>query len=144
MSKRSNKRARTEEEEVEGSSSPDEDTDVRLSEGLRALFGSRKYVKESEITRDHLMRYLCGKGEITEVCLVHVDIQPFGGSCFPIVLEEQQNSVSHLKRAIQEQQGTPMFSQQLFLLGKSADDARGEPLGEKDYYKLFDSDVCAY
>ena len=39
--------------------------------------------------------------------------------------------MSHLKRAIQEQQGTPMFSQQLFLLGKSADDARGEPLGEE-------------
>ena len=78
------------------------------------------------------MRYLCGKGEITEVRLVHVSIQPFGGSCFPIVLDEQQNSVSHLKRAIQEQQGTPMFSQQLFLLGKSADDARGEPLGEEE------------
>ena len=40
--------------------------------------------------------------------------------------------MSHLKRAIQEQQGTPMFSQQLFLLGKSADDARGEPLGEEE------------
>ena len=132
MSKRSNKRARTEEEEAEESSSPEEDKDLRLSEGLRALFGSRKYVKESEITRAHLMRYLCGKGEITEVRLVHVGIQPFGGSFFSIVLEEQQNSVSHLKTAIQEQQGTPMFSQQLFLLGKSADDARGEPLGEEE------------
>ena len=130
-SKRNNKRARTEEEEKE-SSSPDEDKDVRLSEGLRALFGNRKYVKEREISRDHLMRYLCGKGEITEVRLVHVSIQPFGGSCFPIVLDEQQNSVSHLKRAIQEEQGTPIFSQQLFLLGKSADDARGEPLGEEE------------
>ena len=101
MSKSSTKRARKEEEE--SSSLDDDDTDVRLSEGLRALFGSRKYVKESEITRAHLMRYLCGKGEITEVRLVHVSIQPFGGSCFPIVLDEQQNSVSHLKRAIQEQ-----------------------------------------
>ena len=131
MSKISTARARTEEEEEE-SSTAEEDTDVRLSKGLRALFGSRKYVKESEITRAHLMRYLCGKGEITEVRLVHVSIQPFGGSCFSIVLDEQQNSVSHLKRAIQEQQGTPMFSQQLFLLGKSADDARGEPLGEEE------------
>ena len=132
MSKRNNKRARTEEEvEEEGSSSPDEDTYFRLSEGLRALFGSRKYVKESEITRAHLMRYLCGKGEITEVSsLIHVSIQPFGGSCFAVVLDEQQNSVSHLKRAIQEEQGTPVFSQQL--LGKSADDARGEPLGEEE------------
>ena len=128
---RSLKRARTEEEEGE-SSTAEEDKDVRLSEGLRALFGKRKYVKKREISRDHLMRYLCGKGEITEVDLVHVSIQPFGGSCFPIVLEEQQNSVSHLKRAIQEQQGTPIFSQQLFLLGKSADDARGEPLGEEE------------
>ena len=132
MSLRSNKRARTEEEEEEESSSPDENADVRLSEGLRALFGSRKYVKESEISRAHLMRYLCGKGEITEVRLVHVSIQPFGGSCFPIVLDELQNSVSHLKRAIQEEQGIPIFSQQLFLLGKSADDARGEPLGEEE------------
>ena len=131
MSKRSAKRARTEEEEE--SSSPEEDADVRLSEGLRALFGNRKYVKESEITRAHLMRYLCGKGEITEVSLIHVSIEPFGGNeSFGVVLEEQQNSVSHLKRAIQEQQGTPIFSQQLFLLGKSADDARGEPLGEEE------------
>ena len=75
-----------------------------------ALFGNRKYVEESEIARDHPMRYLFGKGEITEVSLIHVSIQPFGGSCFSIVLEEQQNSVSHLKRAIQQQQGTPMCS----------------------------------
>lgn len=133
MSQKGTQRARTEEEEAQDeSSSPDEDTDVRLSEGLRALFGSRKYVKEREISRDHLMRYLCGKGEITEVRLVHVSIQPFGGDSFPIVLDEQQNSVSHLKRAIQEEQGTPMYCQQLFLLGKSADDARGEPLGEEE------------
>ena len=71
-----NKRARTEEEEEEGeSSSPDGDTDVKLSEGLRALFGNRKFVKEREISRAHLMRYLCDKGEITEVSLLHVDIE---------------------------------------------------------------------
>ena len=52
-----------------------EDADVRLSQGLRALFGKRKYVKEREISRAHLMRYLCGKGEITEVSLLHVDIE---------------------------------------------------------------------
>ena len=134
MSNSGTQQARTEEEEEEEGeeSSPDEDTDVRLSEDLRALFGNRKYVKESEISRAHLMRYLCGKGEITEVSLVHVSIQPFGGSSFSLVLDEQQNSVSHLKRAIQEEQGTPIFSQQLFLLGKSADDARGEPLGEEE------------
>ena len=58
-----------------GSSTTEKDADVKLSEGLRALFGNRKYVKESEISRDHLMRYLCGKGEITEVSLLHVDIE---------------------------------------------------------------------
>ena len=94
MSKSSTKRARKEEEE---SSSLDDDLDVRLSEGLRALFGNRKYVKESEITRDHLMRYLCGKGEITEVRLVHVSIQPFGGSCFSIVLERSEEHTSELQ-----------------------------------------------
>ena len=73
-SKRSLKRARTEEEEGE-SSTTEEGTDVRLSDGLRALFGNRKYVKEREITRAHLMRYLCGKGEITEVSSLHVDIE---------------------------------------------------------------------
>ena len=38
----------------------------------------------------------------------------------------------HLKRAIQEEQGTPTFVQQLFLLGKSSDDTREEPLGEEE------------
>ena len=38
----------------------------------------------------------------------------------------------HLKRAIQEQQGTSTFVQQLFLLGKSSDDTREEPLGEEE------------
>ena len=87
MSQRSLKRALTEEEESsleeEGekeekekeSSGPEEDADVKLSEGLRALFGKRKYVKKREISRAHLMRYLCGKGEITEVSLLHVDIE---------------------------------------------------------------------
>ena len=72
MSKRILKRARTEEG---GSGTKEEDADVRLSEGLRALFGKRKYVKKSEISRAHLMRYLCDKGEITEVTLLHVDIE---------------------------------------------------------------------
>ena len=38
----------------------------------------------------------------------------------------------HLKRAIQEQQGTSTFVQQLFLLGKSSEDTREEPLGEEE------------
>ena len=59
-SERSLKRART---EMGGGSTAEEESDVRLSEGLRALFGNRKYVKESEITRAHLMQYLCDKGE---------------------------------------------------------------------------------
>ena len=73
MSKRSLKRARTEKEG--GSSTAEEDVDVKLSEGLRALFAKRKYVKKREISRAHLMRYLCDKGEITEVSLLHVNIE---------------------------------------------------------------------
>ena len=38
----------------------------------------------------------------------------------------------HLKRAIQEEQGTSTFVQQLFLLGKSSEDTREEPLGEEE------------
>ena len=38
----------------------------------------------------------------------------------------------HLKRAIQEQQGTSTFVQQLFLLGKSSEDTREEPLREEE------------
>ena len=78
MSNRSTERAQTEEEEEEvvvEENSPAEDADVKLSEGLRALFGNRKYVKKREISRAHLMRYLCDKGEITEVSLLHVDIE---------------------------------------------------------------------
>ena len=63
------------EQEEGGGSTTKEDSDVKLSEGLRALFGKRKYAKKREIGRAHLMRYLCGKGEITEVSLLHVDIE---------------------------------------------------------------------
>ena len=60
-------------------------------------------------------------------------IQPFGASAsFAVDLEETENSVRHLKRAIQEQQGTSTFVQQLFLLGKSSEDTREEPLGEEE------------
>ena len=63
-------------------------------------------------------------------------VQPFGAcSSFAVVLEETENSVRHLKRAIQEQQGTSTFVQQLFLLGKSSEDTREEPLGEEENIK---------
>ena len=37
----------------EENSSPDEDKGMRLSEGLRALFGNRKYVKDLQVARSN-------------------------------------------------------------------------------------------
>ena len=53
------------------------------------------------------------------VTLFTVTVQNFGGSIFDVKMEEKQNSVKQLKLLIQEEQGTPRFSQALFLLPKS-------------------------
>ena len=53
------------------------------------------------------------------VILFTVTVQNFGGSIFDVNMEEKQNSVKQLKLLIQEEQGTPRFSQAHFLLPES-------------------------
>ena len=50
---------------------------------------------------------------------VHGHSQNFGGSIFDVKVEEHRNRVKQLKLLIQEEQGTPRFSQAPFLLPKS-------------------------
>ena len=97
----------------------EEDQDVRLGAALRGLLGGSKYVKQSEPSREVLLSYAIQKGDVVPVTLFTVTVQPLAGDIFDVKMEETQNSVKQLKLLIQQEQGTPLFSQTLFLLPKS-------------------------
>ena len=60
---------------------------VKLPEGMRAAMGGRKYCAQEELTREVLLQYLKGKGEIREVAgLVEVTVQTMTGRSFDVVL----------------------------------------------------------
>ena len=128
---RNNKRARVDEEATK-----EEDQDLRLSAALRGLLGGSKYVKQSELSREVLLRYAIQKGDVVPVTLFTVTVQNFGGSIFDVKMEEKQNSVKQLKLLIQEEQGTPRFSQALFLLPKSGKTEEASEFPMTDEYLI--------
>ena len=97
----------------------EEDQDVRLCAALRGLLGGSKYVKQSELSREVLLSYAIQKGDVVPVTLFTVTVEPLAGDIFDVKMEEKQNSVKQLRLLIQQEQGTPLFSQALFLLPKS-------------------------
>ena len=111
---RNSKRARVDEEAIK-----EEDQDVRLCAVLWGLLGGSKYVKQSELSREVLLSYAIQKGGVVPVTLFTVTVEPLAGDIFDVKMEEKQNSVKQLRLLIQEEQGTPRFSQTLFLLPKS-------------------------
>ena len=97
----------------------EEDQDVRLCAALRGLLGGSKYVKQSELSRKVLLSYAIQKGDVVPVTLFTVTVEPLAGDIFDVKMEKKQNSVKQLRLLIQQEQGTPLFSQTLFLLPKS-------------------------
>ena len=89
--------------------------DVRLSGEMQALMKGRKYVKESELTRQVLLEYAKQKGAVKLVELVRVQVEQFGGSSFVAVLDDTESKVRDLKRAIEDKQGVLRRFQALFL-----------------------------
>ena len=83
------------------------------------MLGGRKYVKQSELSREVLLKYAIQKGDVVPVTLFTVTVQPLAGDIFDLQMEEKQSSVKQLRLLIQQEQGTPLFSQTLFLLPKS-------------------------
>ena len=140
-STRSSKRKRT---EGGGSCGGVEDADdtLRLCPDLASLVG-RKYVKQSELSREAMVSYLQSTGAVKSVELVRVRLEQFGGDEFDVVVDDQANKVLDLKRAIQEEQGTKSFHQALFLLkrGGEAVKASAEPL--VDSFVVTDGDRMA-
>ena len=128
---RNNKRARVDEEATK-----EEDQDVRLCAVLRGLLGGSKYVKQSELSREVLLSYAIQKGDVVPVTLFTVTVQNFGGSIFDVKMEDTQNSVKQLKLLIQEEQGTPRFSQALFLLPKSGKTEEASEFPMTDEYLI--------
>ncbi len=112
------KRRRTDEDSTDEDSGDVDSGTVRLSEGLRAMMGGNKYCKEGELTRSLMLSYLKAKGEIKQVTLFRVNIETMGGTSFSVPLAEDRNRVKDLRNAIEDQEGTAGWSQQLFLLGK--------------------------
>ena len=112
---RNNKRARVDEETTK-----EEDQDVRLCTALRGLLGGSKYVKQKELTREVLLSYAIQKGDVVPVTLFTVTVEPLAGDTFDVEMEEKQNSVKQLRLLIQQEQGTPRFSQALFLFRRVA------------------------
>ena len=96
----------------------EEDQDVRLCAALRGLLGGSKYVKQSELSREVLLRYAIQKGDVVPVNLFTVTVEPLADGIFD-VLGGEQNFAKQLRLLIQQEQGTPLFSQALFLLPKS-------------------------
>ena len=92
---------------------------MRLCAALRGLLGGSKYVKQSELSREVLLSYAIQKGDVVPVTLFTVTVEPLAGDIFDVQMEEKQNSVKQLRLLIQQEQGTPLFSQALFLLPKS-------------------------
>ena len=88
--------------------------DVRLSGEMQALMRGRKYVKESELTRQVLLEYAKQKGAVELVELVRVKVEQFGGSSFVAVLDDTESKVRELKRAIEDKQGVLRRFQALF------------------------------
>ena len=66
-----------------------------------------------------LLSYAIQKGDVVPVTLFTVTVEPLAGDIFDVKMEEKQNSVKQLRLLIQQEQGTPRFSQALFLLPKS-------------------------
>ena len=138
--RRSKKRARTDREGDSGASqrgggdpgaSINEDDDVKLCPELQALLGGRKYAKLSELTREVLLKHVQRKGDVVGVKLMKVKVEQFGGTSFGVVLEEgTADKVRDLKRAIEEEQGTPRRHQALFLLDGSGKATSDVPLGD--------------
>ena len=101
------------------------ESDVRLCKDLRLLMGGRKYAKQSELTQELLLKYLADKGDIVPVELFQVKVQKFDGQEFSVTMEARQNqarsqyskgnTVQALKGAIEENDATSRWQQQLFL-----------------------------
>ena len=61
------------------------------------------------------------KGEVVPFEWLQVHVQTLGSRDFTIKLDPEENQVRHLKRKIQDHEGTPIFSQQLFSLVKTGE-----------------------
>ena len=128
---RNSKRARVDEEATK-----EEDQDVRLCAALRGLLGGSKYVKQSELSREVLLSYAIQKGDVVPVTLFTVTVEPLAGDIFDVQMEEKQNSVKQLRLLIQQEQGTPLFSQALFLLPKSGKTEEASEFPMTDEYLI--------
>ena len=130
----SNKRQQRVDEENAGAETEEADTVprqlVKLPEGMRAAMGGRKYCGQDELTREVLLQYLKGTGEVREVAgLVDVTVQTMSGRSFDVVLESGASAtVGQLKAEIEEVDGTPVHRQDLFVLCAEAEKGSEVPL----------------
>ena len=130
-----NKRQRVDEAD-DGAETEEADTVpqqlVKLPEEMRAAMGGRKFCPQEELTREVLLQYLKGKGEIREITgLVDVTVQTMTGRSFDVVLESGASAtVGQLKAEIEEVDGTLVHRQDLFVLCAEAEKGSEVPLSD--------------
>jgi hypothetical protein len=72
---------------------------VVLCGGLRQVMGDRRFVDQSELTRDVLLAYLKSTGEIKDAEIFTVTVQGLSGASFPVKVEKGAD-VSQLKALV--------------------------------------------
>ena len=117
-------------------------TDVRLNGRLRELVGS-KYAKLESLGKEVLVRYLKERGDIIEVELMKVRVEPFGGAGVEVTLERGGSKVLDLKKALEEVEGTSRFDQQLSLVSKAGSGEKGSATPLSDDVVLSDGSCLA-
>ena len=131
-----NKRQRVDEERTQTGAEmlrAEEGRVVKLGVKLQSMLGGRSRCGEEE-----LVPLLLAKKRLKVVQTIKVQVQTMSGSSFSVKLESDAE-VRHLKAEIEETEGTPVFRQDLLMLGGSAEEGSEEPL--LDDFMLADS--CA-
>ena len=140
-STRSSKRMRTEGGSGCGAGE-DVDNTLRLCSDLASLVG-RKYVKQSELSREAMVSYLQSTGAVKSVELVRVRVEQFGGDEFDVMVDDTANKVLDLKKAIQEEQGTKSWHQALFLLRRGGEAVKASEGPLDDLFAVENGDRMA-
>ena len=140
-SSRSSKRKRADRGSSGGGSEGKDDT-LRLCPDLASLVG-RKYVKQAELSREAMMEYLQSTDAVESVELVRVRVEQFGGDELDVVVDNQANKVSDLKRVIEEERGTKSGYQTLFLLRRGGEAVKPSEEPLDDSVVMHDGDRMA-
>ena len=100
-------------------------TQLKLSPELQAKMEGRKYCKPEELSKQLCIDRLSALGELALVVTMNVEIQMLSSDTFSLTMESTDNSVSRLKKDIEDKQGAKSHLQQLYLVPDKKSGAGG-------------------